>query len=203
MKELKLTCGATVFLDDEDYDRIPKTGWYLSPLKRDGTERNTRYAVHDTYGKMHRFILGLTAENKNVVDHIDRNGLNNQKENLRVTTSGTNKKNQKTTKANKLNFNGIAYERATTKTSARIRCRWSEGPVEYKYGGYRAKQKVKNFPLSKMSIEEAVAQAILYRLKMMRENDYLIDESSTTIEKRILNGDNIEEILGINLKDFK
>lgn len=29
MKEFKLACGATVLLDDEDYERIPKTGYLL------------------------------------------------------------------------------------------------------------------------------------------------------------------------------
>lgn len=78
MKEFKLACGATVLLDDEDYERIPKTGWYLSEEKRsdNGYLRKTRYAVHDVYGRMHRWILGIT-DSSILVDHIDHNGLNN------------------------------------------------------------------------------------------------------------------------------
>ena len=34
MKIFTMTCGAEVLLDDEDYERLPKTGWYLSPRKR-------------------------------------------------------------------------------------------------------------------------------------------------------------------------
>lgn len=34
MKEFTLTCGATVLLDDEDYDRLLKTGWYLSKKEK-------------------------------------------------------------------------------------------------------------------------------------------------------------------------
>lgn len=200
IKEFKLTCGAIVFLDDEDYERIPKSGWYLTPIKRPdcNTDRKTRYATHDIYGRMHRWILGI-KDDKIVIDHIDGNGLNNQKSNLRLVSCGINKKNQKTVASNKFNFNGISYE----KSSLRIRVRWSEGIPEYKYNGYRAKQKSKSFNLKKYNNDYnlALKDAILFRIEKMRENEYLIDERSTTIEKILLQEKypNMSEILGINL----
>ena len=113
IKEFKLTCGEVVLLDDEDYERIDKIGWYLTPENRreNGilSTRKTRYATHDIYGKMHRWILGIT-DPKVLVDHIDHNGLNNQKSNLRIVTSSQNKKNQTLIKNNKFNFNGISFE---------------------------------------------------------------------------------------------
>ena len=57
MKEFQLSCGAIVLLDDEDYERLPKTWWYLS--KKEIHNPNTDYVVHDFYGKMHRWILGI------------------------------------------------------------------------------------------------------------------------------------------------
>ena len=57
MKEFQLSCGAIVLLDDEDYERLPKTGWYLS--KKEIHNPNTDYVVHDFYGKMRRWVLGL------------------------------------------------------------------------------------------------------------------------------------------------
>lgn len=61
MKEFVLTCGAVVLLDDEDYERLDKKGWYLSPEKRkDAPDRKTRYAVHEDYGRMHRWVMGVT-----------------------------------------------------------------------------------------------------------------------------------------------
>lgn len=123
-------------MDDEDYERLDKKGWYLSPEKRgDGTNRKTRYVTHDDYGKMHRWVMGIT-DPKILVDHIDHNGLNNQKSNLRLVTSSTNKKNQAVVKSNKFNFNGISFEKGQ---KPRIRVRWSGGEPEYKYGGFRAK----------------------------------------------------------------
>lgn len=41
---------------------------------------------------MHRWILDVT-DDKLIVDHIDGNGLNNQKKNLRIVTCSINKKN--------------------------------------------------------------------------------------------------------------
>lgn len=110
MKELVLKCGAVVLLDDEDYERIPKTGWYLS--KKECHNPNTDYAQHDKYGKMHRWILGMLPNEKPklVVDHINRNGLDNRKENLRLITTSLNKRNQSTTKNNCVNFSGIGLE---------------------------------------------------------------------------------------------
>lgn len=204
IKELKLTCGEIVLLDDEDYQRIPKTGWYLTPEKRTdcSTNRKTRYVVHDSYGRIHRWILGVN-DPKLIIDHIDGNGLNNQKSNLRIVSCSINKKNQKVVSTNKFNFNGISFEK---NPNPRIRVRWSEGVPEFKYGGYRAKQKSKTFSLKKYNNDWnlALKDAILFRILKMRDNEYLIDERSTTIERILLETDypNMSEILGVNLKEI-
>ena len=206
IKELKLTCGEVVLLDDEDYERIDKTGWYLTPENRNENEnlniRKTRYATHDTYGKMHRWILGIT-DPKILIDHIDHNGLNNQKSNLRTVTSSQNKKNQTLVKNNKFNFNGISFENSK---SPRIRVSWSSGEIEYKYNGYRAKKCSKSFNLKKYNYDynKILRDAILFRIDKMKENDYLLDERSTTIERILLENENpnMEEILNISFKEI-
>lgn len=175
-----------MLLDDEDYIKIPKSGWYLSSLRRTdySSNRKTRYAIHDTHGRMHRYILGI-KDPKVLVDHIDGNGLNNQKTNLRIVNCSTNKKNQKTILSNKIGFNGVSYE---PHPYHRIRVRWSEGESNFKYGGFRAKQKSKSFSINKYNgdWEAALKDAILFRIQKMEENDYLIDERSTTIKKKLL-----------------
>lgn len=204
MKIFTMTCGAEVMLDDEDYDRLPKTGWYLSQKKRSDSnqDRKTVYAVHDDYGRMHRWILGIT-DPKILVDHIDHNGLNNQKSNLRIVSSGINKKNQTIICNNKFHFNGISYENGKYN---RIRVHWSEGEPEYKEGfGWKAKAKVKSFSLNKYNMDYnlALKDAILFRIQKMKENNYLLDERSTTIEKTLLETEypNMEEILDIKFSE--
>lgn len=197
-----MTCGAQVLLDDEDYDRLPKSGWYLSDENHGKDLRKTRYAVHDTYGRMHRFILNY-PEDKYVIDHIDGNGLNNQKNNLRIVTTSLNKRNQKTIKSNKFNFNGISLEKGKY---PRIRVMWSAGEPELKSFGYAAETHSKSWGLisNNYNYNKILKEAVLFRLQKMKENNYLIDERSTTIEKRLLEEENpnMEEILGINFKEI-
>lgn len=200
MKILELTCGEKVLLDDEDYNRIPHTGWYLTSKKHERHERKTRYVTHDSYGRLHRYILGLSKDDSAIVDHIDGNGLNNQKNNLRIVNNLINKRNQSTVRNNKFNFNGIHYENAKNR-SPRIRCVWSEGESLTKTR--RAQFKTKSWSFSKYSPEEALKQAVLWRIQKMKENEYFIDERSTTIEKELLNNPNadIAALLGIDLEE--
>ena len=78
-------------VSDDDYDELNKYSW----SKRVSCSKV--YAVSFINGKhvyMHRFILGLTDKNI-YVDHKDHDGLNNQRENLRISNSSTNQKNKR------------------------------------------------------------------------------------------------------------
>ena len=206
MKIFTMTCGAQVLLDDEDYDRLPKSGWYLS--RKEHHNPNTDYAQHDEYGKMHRWVLGIKPnENSSIiVDHINHNGLDNRKENLRLTTTSMNKRNITSHYPNKLHYTGIILECYKSKSKRnRIRARWSEGePIQDENGAWRAKQKTKSFTFDNNveSCRSAIRQAILYRNQKCRENGYILDERSTTIETAILNDPKckIEELLGFDIQ---
>ena len=205
MKEFQLSCGAIVLLDDEDYERIPKTGWYLS--KKEIHNPNTDYAVHDIYGKMHRWVLGIKPnEYSNLaVDHINQNGLDNRKENLRLVSTSINKKNISNNITNTLNYKGISIEINPKNRSYRFKVSWSEGNSYIcKDGKKRAKQRTKSFSFQPNDLDtarEALKKSILFRNQKCRENDYILDERSTTIERMIYEDSNIniEEILKINL----
>jgi len=204
MKIFKLTCGAQVLLDDEDYERLPKTGWYLS--RKEKHNPNTDYAVHDVYGKMHRWVLGIKPneqENK-VVDHINHNGLDNRKENLQLVSTSQNKRNITTQYPNKLHYTGISLE-TNRNNRNRIRANWSGGePLKCSDGKRRAKQHSKSFFYDN-NIEDcrkAICEAILYRNNKCKENGYILDERSTTIETTILSNPKceIEKILNFDIK---
>lgn len=93
MKEIKLTKGFVALVDDDDYERVNQFKWQYT-ISRD---RKTAYAIGlavDVDGKkkilnMHVFITG-----KRYMDHKDRNGLNNQKDNLRKATASQNMANR-------------------------------------------------------------------------------------------------------------
>lgn len=97
--ELKLTQGKTTLVDDRDYETIASYNWYA--VKKPG---QNYYAASHTYVSgirrvilMHRLILGLGVDDLSV-DHINGNGLDNRRCNLRLATTTQNAQNQKTHK---------------------------------------------------------------------------------------------------------
>jgi len=92
-----------LLIDDEDYDKVKKYGWYLKHSK------HTNYAATDIYkGKkrttlvIHRLImdLGKFEDDKRMVNHINGNGLDNRRCNLEIcdnmyNTQSINQPNQR------------------------------------------------------------------------------------------------------------
>ena len=92
MKRIKLTQGKYAIVDDNDYDRVSQYKWCAVYIK--GTWYATRRANDENpYKPMHRFIL--KAKKGEEVDHINRNGLDNRKQNIRICDRETNLKNRK------------------------------------------------------------------------------------------------------------
>jgi hypothetical protein len=99
MKTITLTQGQVTLVDDEDYLALSKFVWLPSKAK------DTCYAKRLERSKkatrtfwMHRVILGLSSEDPREVDHKDRDGLNNQRSNLRAVSHCQNEWNRRNTK---------------------------------------------------------------------------------------------------------
>lgn len=96
MRTIKTVQGAAILVDDEDYMMLSQ--WKWSAHLTNGGLYAKRFQVIDGRQRiiaMHRQLMGLKHGDKLVVDHIDDNGLNNQKNNLRVTTNSLNIARQK------------------------------------------------------------------------------------------------------------
>lgn len=115
MKEIKLTQGYVSLVDDEDFEYLNQWKWQV--LKK----KYTQYAARTIYinGEqtailMHRLIMELS--DKRQIDHIDHNGLNNQKNNLRICTNGQNQMNKRACGNSKYLGVNVIYKRNKNKT---------------------------------------------------------------------------------------
>jgi hypothetical protein len=102
MRLLPLTQGQEAQLDDADYLQAYSYKWYAQWSK----SANTFYAVRKVRlpnGKrytlsLHRAVMGLENTDAVEVDHIDHNGLNDQRYNLRVVSRSMNGHNRRNVK---------------------------------------------------------------------------------------------------------
>jgi hypothetical protein len=86
VKEIELTQGYKALVDDEDYPKLSKYKWHV--LKSHGNlyaRTNVGKGLHRLLPLMHTLILN-TPKGK-VCDHIDGNGLNNTRNNLRICST--------------------------------------------------------------------------------------------------------------------
>ena len=108
-----------------------------------GLSKNKKMVIHS----VHRLVAFAFCENPNdhnVVDHIDRNPLNNMFTNLRWATQSINQRNMKLSVTNKSGFQGVSYDdkkdRWRVKVSGdNMRRRWKSFACK-KYGAEQAKQ---------------------------------------------------------------
>lgn len=117
MKEIQLTQGKVALVDDADFDWLNQWKWYAMKSK------NTFYAVRANKERqkvlMHRVILGLTDFSL-LPDHIDNDGLNNQRSNLRIATQSQNRFNTANKIKGSSKFKGVCITKDRKKWQAHI-----------------------------------------------------------------------------------
>jgi len=120
MKLIPLTKGLFAQVDDADYDHLMQWKW------RCYGDAWTTYAQRtDRKGKpetiiMHRQILNVIGQPV-IVDHIDRNGLNNQRANLRIVTPRENNINRKKQSNTSSKHRGVSWRNSAKRWIAVIR----------------------------------------------------------------------------------
>src|ERR1043166_6240319 len=118
IRGIPLTRGAVAIIDKEDLPLVIGRLWYL----RVGRGR-LRYAVatgKDSNHKepLHRVIM--KAKPGQIVDHIDGNGLNNRRSNLRFCTSAENSWNSKN-RSGSSKYRGVCWDKRRGLWQASIR----------------------------------------------------------------------------------
>lgn len=107
---------AKALIDLDDVDKVKNIKWHRSDL-----QRSTYYCISNNseWRRIHRLIMGVTDKDI-VVDHINHNGLDNRKSNLRICTSGQNTCNCLTSKNNKSGHKGVYWSKERKKWCAQI-----------------------------------------------------------------------------------
>lgn len=109
--------GASHFatIDDADLPLVAPYRWCAKP------RRNTVYAQATVDGRqvfMHRFLLGLKPGDP-MVDHRDRDGLNNRRSNLRLASHGLNAANMRPIRGSS-RYKGVCWDPVNQKWVAQI-----------------------------------------------------------------------------------
>lgn len=113
MKEIKPTNNSKlkIIVDDEDYPLLSRFNWYIS---------DSGYAITQITGqkhiRMHILVFGAMPKGRFVIDHKNRNKIDNRKCNLRVATMKENAKNREA--------RGICYDKSRGKWIVRYNRRF-------------------------------------------------------------------------------
>jgi hypothetical protein len=106
-------------VDDEDFDTLSKHRWFLMKIYHCNTDilyarRYEGSTYNGTYKAilMHRVILNAT-ERSQKVDHKDSNGLNNQKDNIRISTHSENMSNRRVSYKKEIKYLGVYFNKVT------------------------------------------------------------------------------------------
>lgn len=114
MKLIPLTQGKFAQVDDDDFDFLNQWKWHCrrSP--------HTCYAITVFYPsnsrktiqvRMHWLVIP-TSDNTKIVDHINHQGLDNQKKNLRLCSHIENSKNKNPSKGSSSKYLGVSWRKS-------------------------------------------------------------------------------------------
>jgi len=120
MKEILLTRGHVAVIDDEDYELLSEYRWVtLEP--RPGIFYAVTYFKRADGKWRSRYMHRILCPGGQVVDHIDHNGLNNTRKNLRAATYSQNLGNMYVLLPNKASrYKGVGRDGGRWKGRIRV-----------------------------------------------------------------------------------
>lgn len=121
MKEIALTQGYIAIVDDQDFEIVSQYKWRVKKAT------NLNYAqAHSQCGDgksksifMHRFVLNPAPGQE--VDHIDHNGLNCTRANMRLCSKSQNMANQRKQRGKDSIYKGVSWDSVRNKWLAQIK----------------------------------------------------------------------------------
>ncbi|HEY8662467.1 MAG TPA: HNH endonuclease [Propionibacteriaceae bacterium] len=109
-REIPLTRGLVALVDDTDFDAVVAAGKWYADARRSGHTFYARRSYHRGGNRwsilMHTLITGW-----GFVDHVDGNGLDNRRQNLRLADNSQNQMNRGVPRNNTSGFKGVSRNR--------------------------------------------------------------------------------------------
>jgi hypothetical protein len=112
-----LTPGKVTLLDEEDLPLAAGHRWYWMRVGRDQAIEYAYTHVEKRRLYLHRLLCPDAVE----VDHINGDGLDNRRKNLRSTTHKLNLANQRPQQGRSSQYKGVSWERRRGRWEAYIR----------------------------------------------------------------------------------
>jgi AP2 domain/HNH endonuclease len=115
---LQLSNGSVALIDAIDYESVSQYTWYATKTRATGKlYAATHYSVNRVI-YMHRFITGASEHED--VDHVNHDGLDNTRANLRKCTRTQNNANARKLAPASSQFKGVTWDAARSKWKAQI-----------------------------------------------------------------------------------
>lgn len=109
MHEIQLTQDKVALIDDDDLDLVDGYKWHAHCNQSGHWYAKTRSGTLS----MHRQIMNPSEGFE--VDHINGDGLDNRRENLRIVTSTQNKGNMKKQEGRSSEYKGVTWDKSRNK----------------------------------------------------------------------------------------
>lgn len=108
MREILLSKGRKAIIDDQDYEKVSEYNWYVQENKTGIIYAKANDRKNGTTLFMHRLILNIPKGT--IIDHVDGDGCNNTRTNLRVCTKQQNAFHSKKMRGCYSKFKGVSID---------------------------------------------------------------------------------------------
>lgn len=117
--KILLTQDLYSIIDLDDFEKVKLYKWFAHKNKNSVyVETNMIKNGKYTTVKLHRFLMNCPFDK--IIDHIDGNGLNNCKSNLRICNHSQNNMNKRIPITNTSGFKGVSYYKKTNNWTSQL-----------------------------------------------------------------------------------
>lgn len=109
--------GARTLISEDDLELVSQHKWCIN--KKEAGKKTSYVRLMDDSKKLHQLLMGEAPEG-HVIDHINGDGLDNRRENLRFCTHGENHANESKRQGGSSVFKGVGYDASREKWSAKL-----------------------------------------------------------------------------------